>query len=92
MPQKIHPKNESNKELIKANRSEKKGITSAMMNPRIQRMAKIPAQVAHPITVFCVLCFESRKMRKKTKRAETEEYKTPRKIRVGIMKLKATFM
>lgn len=31
-------------------------------------------------------------MRKKTKRADTEAYSTPRKISVGIMKEKATFL
>lgn len=31
-------------------------------------------------------------MRKKTKRAETEAYRTPRKMIVGIMNEKATFL
>ena len=47
----MKPKKESKSELIKDSRSEKNGITSAMMNATIQVTAKIPAQEAQPRTV-----------------------------------------
>ena len=72
VPQKIQPKNESNSELISANRSAKNGITSAMMNAKIQVAARMPAQVAHPLTVCSVKCLEPSKIRKKRNRADTE--------------------
>lgn len=53
---------------------------------------RIPAHEAQPMIVCSFLCFESLKMRKKTRRAETDEYRTPRKMRVGIMKEKETFL
>ena len=55
------------------------------MKAPIQVNARIPAQVDQPTTVWLDLCFEPSKIRKKMKRAETEAYRTPRKIRVGIM-------
>jgi hypothetical protein len=53
---------------------------------------RIPAQTLQPSTVCSFLWREFSKMRKNTKRADTEAYKTPKKIKVGIMKEKATFL
>jgi hypothetical protein len=88
--QKMKPKKESKSEDISASRSEKKGTTSAMMKAPIQVAARMAAQVPHPLAVLPYLCLELSKMRKCTNRAVTLAYKTPRKIRVGIMKEKAT--
>lgn len=55
-------------------------------------LRRIPAQVAHPTTVCSFLWREFWKMRKNTKRADTEAYKTPRKSKVGIMNENATFL
>lgn len=53
--------------------SEKNGMTSAMTNATIQVTAMIAAQVAQPSTVLECRWRESRpKMRKKTKRVETD--------------------
>lgn len=63
-----------------------------MINARTHVAARIPAQDAHPVRVWLDLWRVPSKMRKKTKRAETEAYRTPRKIKVGIMKEKETFL
>lgn len=65
-------KNAPKSELIRESRSLKNGITSARMNARAQRMARIPPQTAQPSAVFECRCFELRKMRKKMKRALTD--------------------
>ena len=52
--------------------SEKKGMTSAMTNAVIQVAPTMPAHEAQPTSVFECRCFESRKRRKKTKRALTD--------------------
>jgi hypothetical protein len=44
------------------------------------------------MTVCSFLWREFWKMRKKTNRADTDAYRTPRKIRVGIMNEKETFL
>lgn len=62
-----------------------------MMKAPIQVAAKMPAHEAQPITVWLVLCLVPSKIRKKMKRADTEAYRTPKKIKVGIMKENATF-
>ena len=41
-----------NKELIKLSKSEKKGITSAMMNAAIHVAATMPAHTVQPTSVF----------------------------------------
>ncbi len=92
VPQKIHPKKESNKELIKESRSAKNGMTSAMIKATTQVTARMPAQAAHPMTVWLVICRLFWKIRKKTNLAETEAYSTPKKTRVGIMKENETFL
>ena len=43
-PQKMNPKKESKRDDIKDNRSEKKGITSAMMKAPSHVAPRIPAQ------------------------------------------------
>lgn len=53
---------------------------------------RIAAHVPHPTTVCSVLCCEFLKMRKKMKRADTDAYRTPKKMIVGIMNEKATFL
>lgn len=53
---------------------------------------RIPAHVPQPMIVCSLLWREFWKMRKKTNRADTEAYRTPRKIRVGIMKENETFL
>ena len=68
----MKPKNESNNELIKDSKSEKKGMTSAMMKARIQVHARIPAHVAQPMTVWFPLWRVPSKILKNTKRADTE--------------------
>lgn len=50
-PQKMNPKKESKREDIKDNKSEKNGMTSAMMKAPSQVAASIPPQDAHPTTV-----------------------------------------
>ena len=92
VPQKIHPKKESNKELIKESRSAKNGIISATTKATTQVTAKIPAQEAHPTTVWLVMCRLFWKIRKKRNLAETEAYSTPKNTRVGIMKENETFL
>ena len=56
-----------------------------MMKAKTQVSARMPAQEAHPTTVWLLLCRVPSKMRKNTKRAVTDAYKTPRKSKVGIM-------
>lgn len=63
-----------------------------MMKAPTQVAAKIPAHAAQPTTVFSALCFVPSKMRKNMNLAETDAYRTPRKIKVGIMKENATFL
>jgi len=50
-PQKMKPKKLSNSDDIRDNKSEKKGITSAMMKAAIHKAPRIPAHAAHPTTV-----------------------------------------
>jgi hypothetical protein len=104
----MKPKKESNREDISDRRSEKKGMTSAyitvkyayhenngrftMIKAPSHVIPRIPAHEAHPITVLEVLCLVPSKMRKKTNRAETDAYRTPRKIKVGIMNENETFL
>ena len=76
---------------MRASRSAKKGMTSAIMKARIHVSAKIPAHEAHPMTVWLLLWRLPSKIRKKINLAETDEYKTPRKSRVGIMNENAIF-
>ena len=47
-PQKMNPKNESNRELISERRSEKNGMTSAITKAKIQVTAKIVPQADQP--------------------------------------------
>lgn len=47
----MKPKKESKSELIKDSKSEKKGMTSAMMKAMTQVTAKIPAHADQPRTV-----------------------------------------
>ena len=68
----MKPKNESKSELIKDNKSEKNGMTSAMMKAAIQAQARIPAHVAQPTTVWFPLWGVPSKILKKTKRADSE--------------------
>lgn len=67
----MKPKKESKSEDIRDNRSEKKGMTSAMMKAPSQVRARIPAHAPHPTTVCEDLWMVPSKMRKKMKRAET---------------------
>lgn len=53
---------------------------------------RIPAHVDHPVSVCSVMCREFLKMRKKMNRVETEAYKTPKKMMVGIINEKAIFL
>ncbi len=68
----MNPKKESKSELINESKSEKNGITSAMMKATTQVPARMPAQEAQPITVWFPLWRVPSKIRKKIKRAETE--------------------
>ena len=68
----MKPKNESKSELIKDNKSEKNGMTSAIIKATIQVQARIPAHVAQPVTVWLPLWRVPSKILKKTKRADTE--------------------
>lgn len=63
-----------------------------MMKARSHVAARIPPHEAHPTTVWELLCLVPSNRRKKMKRADTEAYSTPRKIRVGIMNEKETFL
>jgi hypothetical protein len=92
VPQKINPKNESKSELMIDNKSEKKGMTSAMIQAIIHNAARIAPQAAHPTTVLLPLCRVPSKSRKKINRAETDAYRTPRKIIVGIINENDTFL
>lgn len=47
----MKPKNESKSELIKDSKSEKKGMTSAMIKATSQVTARIPVQEAQPTIV-----------------------------------------
>lgn len=67
-------------------------MTCEIIKAATQVASRIPAHEAQPITVCSFLCFESLKRRKKTRRAETDAYRTPRKMSVGIMNEKATFL
>lgn len=67
-------------------------MTSAMMKAAIHVKKRIPAHDAHPTTVWLFMCFELRKTRKKTNRAETEAYRHPKKMMVGIINEKAAFL
>ena len=71
-PQKIQPKKESNRLLIRASKSAKKGMTSAMMKAKIQVSARMPAQLAQPMRVLLDLCLVPSNARKKMNRADTE--------------------
>jgi len=51
----MKPKKESKSELIKDNKSEKNGMTSAIMKAAIHVIARIPPQEAQPITVWLPL-------------------------------------
>lgn len=73
-------------------REEKKGMTWEMIKAKIQVTSRMPNQLPHPTTVWLFMCTELRNARKKTKRAVTEAYRHPRKMRVGIMKEKETFL
>jgi hypothetical protein len=64
----------------------------AIMKAKIQVTSRIPLQDPQPTIVWLFKCFELRKRRKNTKRAETEAYRQPRKMMVGIMNEKATFL
>lgn len=70
----------------------KKGMTMAIIKAKIQVASKIPAQDPQPTTVWLFMCFELRKRRKNTNRADTEAYRQPRKMMVGIMNEKAAFL
>jgi hypothetical protein len=52
----------------------------------------MPAHVAHPTTVWLVLCLLLANTRKNTNLADTEAYSTPKKINVGIMNENDTFL
>ena len=60
------------RELIRLSMSEKKGITSAITHAETQLTAMITIQTDQPRKVCECLCFESRKILKKMKRAETD--------------------
>lgn len=62
------------------------------MNASNHVAARIPAHADHPITVWLDLCLVPSNIRKKINRADTDAYKTPRKINVGIMNEKETFL
>lgn len=68
----MNPKKESKSEDINDNKSEKNGITSAMMKAPIQVAPRIPAHAAHPTTVCSDLCLLPSKIRKKMNLADTE--------------------
>jgi hypothetical protein len=70
-PQKMNPKKESKREDIKDSKSEKNGMTSAMMKAPSQVAAKIPPQDAHPTRVWFVLCLVPSKTLKKMNLDET---------------------
>lgn len=71
---------------------EKNGMTWEMMNAKIHVASRIPAHDPHPTTVCSLKCLEPLKTRKKTNRDVTDAYKQPRKMMVGIMKEKDTFL
>lgn len=77
---------------MRDSREEKNGITWEMKKAKIQVVRRIAAQEPQPTTVWSLKCFEFLKRRKKTNRAVTEAYRQPRKIMVGIMKEKETFL
>lgn len=54
-PQKMKPKKLSKSEDMSDSKSEKKGMTSAMMKAPTQVRARIPIQAAQPLTVCCFL-------------------------------------
>ena len=72
MNKRAYPNHPSNKELMRLNMSEKKGMTSAMINARTQVTATMPVHDAHPMNVFECRCLDSLKRRKKTKRELTD--------------------
>lgn len=63
-----------------------------MIKANTQVTSRMPAQLPQPTTVWLCRCTELRNARKKTKRAVTEAYRHPRKMSVGIMKEKETFL
>lgn len=67
-------------------------MTWEMTKAKIHVVRRMPAQEPHPTTVWSLRCFEFLKTRKKTKRAVTEAYRHPRKMIVGIMNEKETFL
>ena len=91
-PQNMNPKKESKRELSKESKSEKNGMISATIKASTQVNAKIPAQESHPTIVWLPLWRVPSNSRKNTNLADTEAYKTPRKIRVGIINENETFL
>lgn len=71
MKRKVYPKKLSNRLDIKESRSEKNGMTSAMINARTQVAKRMLAQEAQPTTVWLDLCLVPSKSRKKTNLALT---------------------
>lgn len=67
----MNPKKESKSDDIKLSKSEKNGMTSAMMKAPSHVKARMPAHALQPITVCEDLWMVPSKMRKKMKRAET---------------------
>jgi hypothetical protein len=86
----MKPKKLSKRELMRESKSEKNGITSAMMKANTQVTARMAAQVAQPTAVLLVMWRLPWKMRKNKNLELIDAYRTPRKIKVGIMKLKLT--
>ena len=70
----------------------KKGMTCEMMKAAIQVTRRMVVHEAQPTTVCSDMCLEPRNMRKKTKRPVTEAYRQLRKMSVGIMNEKDTFL
>lgn len=67
-------------------------MTWAMMKAKIQVVRRMAAHEPHPTRVWSLKCLEFRNRRKKANRAVTEAYRHPRKMIVGIMNEKETFL
>lgn len=68
----MKPNQPSKRDDIKESISEKKGIISAMMNANTQVRAMMADQVAQPVRVLEYRWWESAKILKKMKRADTD--------------------
>jgi len=76
----------------KDSQEEKNGIIWEMIKAKIHVASRIPVHDPHPTTVCSLKCLDPLNRRKKTKRDVTDAYKQPRKMIVGIIKEKDTFL